>query len=114
MATVDNEIKENVNNLLTQIYNSGLTYNQLLECASKNFKAESITEYELEGVTDIDFGDCIITVKELQRHTNGFIKTKTDLGIINNITVFLRDNSNGEPYEHDMHIVHDKDRLKVV
>ena len=63
MIIVDNEIKENVSSLLTQIYNSGLTYKQLLECASKNFNAESITEYEIEGVTDIDFGDCIVTVK---------------------------------------------------
>ena len=85
MATVqelhnktNQEIIKRVSETLTQIYNSGLGYNELIDTAIKNFQAESCTEYDLEQVLDIDFGDFIATFRKTKelRYIQIFLKSR--------------------------------------
>ena len=107
--------------VLTQIYNSGLGYNELLDCAIKNFKAESVTEYEIEQVLDIDFGDFIATFrKHKDGRANGIVCKNREVVICGDVEVFLRvsDESNAELFQHYMKPIHKTEnyvtRIEVV
>lgn len=103
------EIIKRVGETLTQIYNSGLGYNELLDTAIKNFKAESATEYEVEQVLDIDFGDFIATFcKRKSGNSNGIICKNREVVICGDVEVFLRmsDEPNAELFQHYMRPVH--------
>ena len=114
-------IIKKVGEILTQIYNSGLGYDELLDCAIKNFKAESATEYELEQVLDIDFGDFIATFsKRKGGKSNGIICKNREVNICGDVEVFLRvsDEPNAELFSHYMKPVHKTEnyvtRIEVV
>ena len=105
------EIIKRVGETLTQIYNSGLGYNELIDTAIKNFQAESCTEYDLEQVLDIDFGDFIATFRKRDNSTgfsSGIICKNREVLICGDVEVFLRvsDEPNAELFSHHMKPVH--------
>jgi hypothetical protein len=125
VAEIHNEtnkaIIKKVGEVLTQIYNSGLSYDELLDCAIKNFQALSATEYELEQVLDIDFGDFIATFrKRKDGKTDGIVCKNREVIICGDVEVFLRvsDEPNAELFQHYMKPVHKTEnyvtRIEVV
>ena len=116
------EIIKRVGETLTQIYNSGLGYNELIDTAIKNFQAESCTEYDLEQVLDIDFGDFIATFRRNAGtgFSSGIICKNREVLIGSDVEVFLRvsDEPNAELFSHHMKPVHKTEnyvtRIEVV
>jgi hypothetical protein len=117
------EIIKRVGETLTQIYNSGLGYNELIDTAIKNFQAESCTEYDIEQVLDIDFGDFIATFRRRNADTgfsSGIICKNREVLICSDVEVFLRvsDEPNAELFSHHMTPVHKTEnyvsRIEVV
>lgn len=125
VAEIHNEtnkaIIKKVGEVLTQIYNSGLGYDELLDTAIKNFKAESTTEYEIEQVLDIDFGDFIATFrKRKDGRADGIVCKNREVIICGDVEVFLRvsDEPNAELFQYYMKPVHKTEnyvtRIEVV
>lgn len=116
------EIIKRVGETLTQIYNSGLGYNELIDTATKNFQAESCTEYDLEQVLNIDFGDFIATFRRNADtgFSSGIICKNREVLIGSDVEVFLRvsDEPNAELFSHHMKPVHKTEnyvtRIEVV